>query len=103
MRDAAADALKALYRLPESLSVEEVEAYFGDNIKDVFKRHFSNIIGDYYTDIWEKVERLKKEIDENEFDDVLECDADRLRDKVIDLIKKVSWALMTRKLNCLLH
>jgi predicted nucleotidyltransferase len=64
---AAATALKALYKLPPELNIIELEKTLGMSIKEAFKKDFIDTkrVKEYYLDVWNKVEELKKNLDEN--------------------------------------
>jgi uncharacterized protein (UPF0332 family) len=96
MVEAAAAALKALHRLPEDLSVDELEKRLGLSIRDAFKRDFidTNRIEGYYLDIWKRIEDLKKEIiDEKKIEKLKENDVEQLREYVRKLINKLDRCL----------
>jgi predicted nucleotidyltransferase len=67
MIKAAATALKALYKLPPELNIIELEKTLGMSIKEAFKKDFIDAkrVKEYYLDVWNKVEELKKNLDEN--------------------------------------
>jgi len=94
MIKSAATALKALHKLPENLTVDEVERELGMSIRDAFKRDLIDTkrIREYYFDIWKKVEELKKEVvDEGKISRLNEVE--ELRENVRKLIHEISRTL----------
>jgi predicted nucleotidyltransferase len=100
MLKAAATALKALHKLPEDISVDEVEKRLGLSIIDAFKRDFidSKKIESYYFDVWKRIEDLKKEvIDEKKIEKLKGNEVEQLRDYVRKLIHELSRSLKEEK------
>ena len=96
MLKAAATAIKALRKLPENMQIDELEKYLGISIRDAFKRDFidSRRIKEYYFEVCERIEELKREvIDKKKFYKLKGDEVEQLRECVRKLIHELSRAV----------
>ncbi|MEM5815782.1 MAG: nucleotidyltransferase domain-containing protein [Candidatus Aenigmatarchaeota archaeon] len=96
LHKAVATALKNLHKLPEDMSINELEKSLGMNIKEAFKRDFVDTrkIDGHYLEIWDRIEKLKKEVLDNKKIELLKGnEVEQLREYVRKLINELSKSL----------
>ncbi|MDI6798796.1 MAG: nucleotidyltransferase domain-containing protein [Candidatus Aenigmarchaeota archaeon] len=89
MIKAAITALKSLKKMPEK--EEEVPA--------IFKKEFidSKLIEGYYSDVWKRVEEMKKLADQKQIDKIPDKDVYEMREYVRKLIRDLARVLKERE------
>jgi len=99
MKKAAITALKTLNKMPEDSSSEAVLKKVNMPLKDAFKKYFieNKLIDPYYLEIWNKIEDMKKLIDENHLDKVSEKEVNDMREYVRKLIHELARGLKSKK------
>lgn len=97
MQKAAITAIKSLKKLPENVKDEEVVKSVG-NITDAFKREFidTKLLEGYYSDIWKKIEGMKKLADEKKIMEIPDREVYEMREYVRKLIRDLAKVLKDR-------
>ena len=93
MHKAVATALKSLHKLPEELSIDELESKLGMSLPEAFKKELVDTgkVNPYYLDLWKKIENLKKEvIDEKKIEKLKSDEVYQLREEVRKLIHELA-------------
>lgn len=91
MLKAATTALKTLNKLP----VKQ------EDVPTVFKQEFIDTkrIGEYYFDVWKKIEGMKKLVDEKKITEVQDKDVYEMREYVRKLIRDLAKVLKDKEIN----
>ncbi|MBU5537136.1 MAG: nucleotidyltransferase domain-containing protein [Candidatus Aenigmarchaeota archaeon] len=97
MYKAAITAIKSLKKLPENMKDEEVIKLVGD-IPKAFRKEFidTKLIEPYYSDIWDRIEKMKKQADEKKIMEIPDRDVYEMREYVRKLIRDLAKVLKDR-------
>lgn len=100
MHKAAITAIKSLKKLPENTKDDDVIKMVG-NVGDAFKREFieTKMLEGYYSDIWKRIEHMKKQADEKKITEISDKDVYEMREHVRKLIRDLAKVLKDRGLS----
>ncbi len=100
MLEAVAAAIKALHKLPEETTQEELVEQIGMSLKEAFKKELVDTgkVESYYLDIWERIEDMKKLVEEGRSEELLEKDVYKMREYVRELIHDLAKVLKKEEL-----
>ena len=100
MLEAVAAAIKALHKLPEETTQEELVEQIGMSLKEAFKKELVDHgkVESYYLDIWERIEDMKKLVEEGRSEELLEKDVYKMREYVRELIHDLAKVLKKEEL-----
>ncbi len=95
MLKAVSTALKTLHKLPENVSNEELVKKLGMSLKEAFKKELveKNKVNSYYLDVWNRVEEMKRLVDERKGEKLPEKEVYEMREYVRKLIHDLARAI----------
>ncbi len=94
MQKAAITAIKSLRKLPENTRDEDVVKIVG-NVHDTFRKEFvdTKMVDGYYSDIWKRIEQMKKQADDKKIAEIPDKDVYEMREYVRKLIRDLAKVL----------
>ncbi len=101
MIKAAITALKTLHKLPEDTSDDAVRKKIGLPVADAFKKEFvdKKLVEPYYSEIWNKIESMKKLSDQKKITEIADKDVYEMREHVRKLIRDLAKVLKTKDIS----
>ncbi len=97
MYKAAITAIKSLKKMPENTKDEEIIKMVGD-IPKTFRKEFidTKLLENYYSDIWDKIEKMKRQADEKKIMEIPDREVYEMREYVRKLIRDLAKVLKDR-------
>ncbi len=97
MYKAIITAIKSLKKLPENTKDDEVIKLVG-NVPEAFKKEFidTKLLEGYYSDIWKRIEQMKKQSDEKKIMEIPDREVYEMREYVRKLIRDLAKVLKDR-------
>ena len=94
MYKAAITAIKSLKKMPENTKDDEVVRQVG-NVEETFRKEFidTKLLEGYYSDIWKRIEQLKKQADEKKIMEIPDREVYEMREYVRKLIRDLAKVL----------
>ncbi len=99
LQKAAITALKTLHKLPEDAENDTVLKKINMPLRDAFKQKFIDTkrVDPYYWNVWNRIEEMKKMVDDKKLDKISEKEVNDMREYVRKLIHELAKNLKTKE------